>query len=80
MDVPDSEKVLVADSPIAPRNAFLRFLHREANFFRIHLFVFTITPLIFSGIFYGANGECRMSSCLSYHCVLNLTLGNAKFR
>lgn len=39
------------------RNPILRFIHRESNFFRIHLFYFTIVPLITSGIFYGANGE-----------------------
>lgn len=32
----------------------------ESNFFRIHLTVFTITPLICSGIFYAANGKTRV--------------------
>ncbi|GFZ43378.1 hypothetical protein JCM24511_01098 [Saitozyma sp. JCM 24511] len=32
-------------------------LTRNLNFFRIHLTVFTLTPLIFACIFYGANGS-----------------------
>ncbi|KAF8301443.1 TrkH-domain-containing protein [Clavulina sp. PMI_390] len=40
-----------------PGNALLRFIYREGNFYRIHLFFFTVVPLIASGIFYGANGK-----------------------
>lgn len=34
------------------------FLHEAAhlNFYRVHLLIFTFTPLIFSGIFYASNG------------------------
>lgn len=33
------------------------YLTRHFNFFRIHLLFFTLTPLIFSGFFYAANGS-----------------------
>lgn len=52
-----TKNVLVPDNDGVPDNRFLAFLYREANFFRIHLFYFTVVPLISSGIFYGANGQ-----------------------
>ena len=36
------------------------FLHR-VTFFRLHLAAFTFIPLIASGIFYGSNGEYKIS-------------------
>lgn len=33
----------------------------ESNFFRIHVTVFTITPLIFSGIFFACNGQFHIA-------------------
>ena len=44
------------------RSRFLRFIHRKSNFYRIHLFVFAITPLICGGIFCGVNGESPIRS------------------
>ncbi|KZT72263.1 hypothetical protein DAEQUDRAFT_26204 [Daedalea quercina L-15889] len=51
------------------------FVIAHLNFFRIHLLVFTFTPLIFSGILYGANGEYHISyvDCL-FLCVTSMTV------
>jgi hypothetical protein len=32
-------------------------ISQQFNFFRIHLLVFTLTPLVLSGVFYAANGS-----------------------
>ena len=37
------------------------YIVRQANFFRLHLFAFTLIPLIFSGIFYASNGQFHIS-------------------
>ena len=45
-------------------DVFLRFIEyvlKECTFYRVHLFAFTIIPLIFSGIFYGCNGRFHIS-------------------
>ncbi|PPQ64955.1 hypothetical protein CVT26_015675 [Gymnopilus dilepis] len=40
------------------------------NFYRVHLLFFTITPLIFSGIFYASNGRYKVSYVDSlFNCV-----------
>jgi len=47
-----------------PRPALLRFANyivKEATFFRLHLFAFTLIPLIFSGIFYASNGRFHIN-------------------
>ncbi|KAH8115409.1 cation transport protein-domain-containing protein [Phellopilus nigrolimitatus] len=36
-------------------------IQNNLNFFRVHVLFFTFTPLIFSGIFYAANGEIHIS-------------------
>jgi hypothetical protein len=38
------------------RRAFNHFIH-NFNFFRIHLTVFTLLPIIFSAILYASNGS-----------------------
>ncbi|KXN87472.1 Low-affinity potassium transport protein [Leucoagaricus sp. SymC.cos] len=54
----------------------------ELNFYRIHLVYFTVTPLIFSGIFYASNGRYHISyidalfNCLSSICVCGLATVN----
>ncbi|KAJ3572113.1 hypothetical protein NP233_g3294 [Leucocoprinus birnbaumii] len=54
----------------------------ELNFFRIHLIYFTVTPLIFSGIFYASNGEYHIAyidalfNCFSSMCVCGLATIN----
>ncbi|KAI0367488.1 TrkH-domain-containing protein [Pilatotrama ljubarskyi] len=34
-----------------------QWIEEEANFFRLHLIYFTVTPLVAAGIFYAVNGE-----------------------
>jgi len=46
-------------SSVIPR--FVDFVLQECTFFRVHLFAFTFTPLIFAGIFYGCNGRFHIS-------------------
>ncbi|BEI89225.1 uncharacterized protein CcaverHIS019_0205870 [Cutaneotrichosporon cavernicola] len=52
------------------------------NFYRLHLLVFTFVPIIFAGIFYGANGQFKISFidclflCFSCMCVTGLTTNN----
>ncbi|KAL4252407.1 Potassium transport protein [Abortiporus biennis] len=36
-----------------------RYLKRNLNFYRVHLLFFTFTPLIFSAILYGSNGDSK---------------------
>ncbi|KAF8342643.1 cation transport protein-domain-containing protein [Cantharellus anzutake] len=45
------------------------------NFYRVHIIVFTVTPLIFSAIMYGSNGRYPVSyiDCL-YNCVSAMTV------
>ncbi|KAJ8591379.1 hypothetical protein M405DRAFT_788957 [Rhizopogon salebrosus TDB-379] len=38
-------------------NSFWESLRTHLNFFRIHVIFFTLTPLMFSGIFYASNGR-----------------------
>ncbi|RPD57724.1 hypothetical protein L226DRAFT_512491 [Lentinus tigrinus ALCF2SS1-7] len=54
---------------------FKSYVLRHLNFYRIHIVFFTFTPLIFSGIFYGANGEFPVSyiDCL-FNCVSAMTV------
>ncbi|KAH9927443.1 TrkH-domain-containing protein [Epithele typhae] len=40
---------------------FYQWLEKELNFFRVHLLYFTITPLIFTFIFYASNGKFHIS-------------------
>ncbi|KLO13675.1 TrkH-domain-containing protein [Schizopora paradoxa] len=60
------------------RYAFTRLWHAirsNLNFFRIHLLAFTITPLIFSGIFFAANGEFHIAYVDSlFLCVSAMTV------
>ncbi|EIN11405.1 TrkH-domain-containing protein [Punctularia strigosozonata HHB-11173 SS5] len=44
-----------------PRLSSFRLPHIQWNFFRIHLAFFTIHPLIWSAIFWGANGRYHIS-------------------
>ncbi|EIW54439.1 TrkH-domain-containing protein [Trametes versicolor FP-101664 SS1] len=54
---------------------FWEYIFRHLNFYRIHLLFFTFTPLIFSGIFYAANGQYHVDyiDCL-YNCVSAITV------
>ena len=57
-------------------------LRKELSFFRIHVAVFVITPLVFSGIFYACNGEFKIAFidalflCYSAMTVTGLTTVN----
>ncbi|KIL68748.1 hypothetical protein M378DRAFT_70617 [Amanita muscaria Koide BX008] len=52
-----------------------QFLRRNLNFYRIHILVFTFTPLIFSGIFYASNGGYKVSYIDSlFSCVSAMTV------
>lgn len=42
---------------ILKSSPFFRFIIRESNFYRTHLFVFTFVPLVCSAIFWGVNGN-----------------------
>ncbi|KZT21063.1 hypothetical protein NEOLEDRAFT_1139908 [Neolentinus lepideus HHB14362 ss-1] len=44
-----------------PKRDFWRYLRSHLNFYRIHLVVFTFTPIIFSVILYGSNGKYPIS-------------------
>ncbi|KAJ3542209.1 hypothetical protein NMY22_g3597 [Coprinellus aureogranulatus] len=47
-----------------------KFLYKELNFYRVHLTIFTLTPLLFSVIFYACNGRYKISFIDSYfNCV-----------
>jgi potassium uptake Trk family protein len=67
--------------PLTHWSSFKAFLAREANFYRIHVIVFTLTPLIFSGIFYASNSvyvayiDC-LFLCVSAMTVTGLTTIN----
>ncbi|KAI0645210.1 cation transport protein-domain-containing protein [Trametes meyenii] len=54
---------------------FRAYTLRHLNFYRIHLLFFTFTPLIFSGIFYAANGRYHIDyiDCL-FNCVSAMTV------
>ncbi|KAG8907173.1 low affinity potassium transporter [Tulasnella sp. 403] len=56
--------------------SFLRFLDRlHLNFFRIHVIWFIINPLIWSGIFYAANGQYHVAYVDSlFLCVSAMTV------
>ncbi|KAH7102157.1 cation transport protein-domain-containing protein [Auriculariales sp. MPI-PUGE-AT-0066] len=50
-------------------------IYNQLNFYRIHLIIFTFTPLIFSGIFYGANGRYHISYVDAlFNCVSAMTV------
>ncbi|KAH7102156.1 cation transport protein-domain-containing protein [Auriculariales sp. MPI-PUGE-AT-0066] len=50
-------------------------IFNQLNFYRIHLIIFTFTPLIFSGIFYGANGRYHISYIDAlFNCVSAMTV------
>lgn len=53
----DVERVLT-DAERRVEQPVSSFLHEAAhlNFYRVHLLIFTFTPLVFSGIFYASNG------------------------
>ncbi|KIK67556.1 hypothetical protein GYMLUDRAFT_257413 [Collybiopsis luxurians FD-317 M1] len=57
----------------------LAFIRHQLNFYRVHVLFFTLTPLIFSGIFYASNGEFKISyidalfNCVSAMTVCGLT-------
>jgi hypothetical protein len=40
---------------------FIEYVLKECTFYRVHLFAFTIIPLIFSSVFYGCNGRFHIS-------------------
>lgn len=42
-------------------SAIVELLGRKSNFFRIHLFYFTFTPLLLSGILYASNGRFHVA-------------------
>ncbi|TFK50964.1 TrkH-domain-containing protein [Heliocybe sulcata] len=44
-----------------PKRDFWRYLRSHLNFYRIHIIVFTFTPIIFSVILYGSNGKYPIS-------------------
>lgn len=55
-------------------DSFKAFVARESNFYRIHVTVFTLTPLIFSGIFYASNSNyVAYIDCL-FLCVSAMTV------
>ncbi|KAL7414479.1 cation transport protein-domain-containing protein [Mrakia frigida] len=66
----------------SPSPTLFHRLEQHLNFFRIHLIAFTIIPLFFSGIFYGANGQFRIEYidslflCFSAMTVTGLTTVN----
>ncbi|EIW80365.1 TrkH-domain-containing protein [Coniophora puteana RWD-64-598 SS2] len=52
-----------------------RNIKKELNFFRIHVLFFTFTPLIFSVIFYLANGEYKIAYIDAlFQCVTSMTV------
>ncbi|PWN32407.1 uncharacterized protein FA14DRAFT_127218 [Meira miltonrushii] len=66
---------------LKPKKGFLRwcsciatFSKQHLNFYRIHLLVFTFTPLIFAGIFYASNtNQIAFIDCL-FLCVSAMTV------
>ncbi|KAI0042575.1 hypothetical protein FA95DRAFT_1564224 [Auriscalpium vulgare] len=44
-------------SDTRPSTGVLSWLKEHLNFYRVHIIYFTLTPLIFSGILYGANSK-----------------------
>jgi Trk-type K+ transport system membrane component len=62
--------------------SIIESLQRNLNFFRIHVIVFVLTPLVFSGIFYASNGEFKVAYidalfvCYSAMTVTGLTTVN----
>ncbi|EPQ55187.1 hypothetical protein GLOTRDRAFT_111153 [Gloeophyllum trabeum ATCC 11539] len=61
-----------------PKKDFWRYLRSHLNFYRVHLIVFTFTPILFSGILYASNGEYPISyidalfNCISAMAVCGL--------
>lgn len=51
------------------------YIEQNLNFYRVHLIVFTLTPLIFSAIMYASNGRYHIdyTDCL-FNCVSAMTV------
>ncbi|KAJ2922667.1 hypothetical protein H1R20_g14419, partial [Candolleomyces eurysporus] len=56
-------------------NKWSRSLRKHLNFYRLHLIIFTVTPLFFSVIFYLSNGRYKISYIDSlFNCVSAMTV------
>ncbi|KAF8622670.1 hypothetical protein AX15_006779 [Amanita polypyramis BW_CC] len=57
-------------------NAFGKFLSRNLNFYRIHLLLFTSTPLILSAVLYASSGRFNIAYIDAlFICVGSMTMG-----